>query len=110
MKEILMSHSFVNVYRIALGLLVIFGSVFCSLGVKAQETRSQLETADKFAGKNKKSPNILFVVMDDVGVDQMKLYGYGASPEPAQTPAIDALAAKHDSADWPTDGRRDSLS
>ena len=38
-------------------------------------------------------PNILFVIMDDVGVDQMKLYGYGANP-PAQTPTIDALAAK----------------
>jgi hypothetical protein len=94
MKEILMSHFSLNIFRIALGLLLILGSVVFSAGVKAQETQNQLDKADTFAGKSKKSPNILFVVMDDVGVDQMKLYGYGASPEPAQTPAIDALAAR----------------
>ena len=41
-------------------------------------------------------PNILFVVMDDVGVDQMSLLGYGgvgAGPlAPPRTPSLDALA------------------
>ena len=37
-------------------------------------------------------PNILFVVMDDVGVDQMKLFGYGGGLAPAQTPVLDSLA------------------
>ena len=37
------------------------------------------------------TPNILFFVIDDVGVDQMKLYGYGGADAP-RTPVIDAVA------------------
>ncbi|MBY0278838.1 sulfatase-like hydrolase/transferase [Candidatus Binatia bacterium] len=36
-------------------------------------------------------PNILFVVMDDVGIDQMQVFGYGGD-DPPQTPTIAALA------------------
>lgn len=36
-------------------------------------------------------PNILFIVMDDIGVDQMKVFGYGGAT-PANTPNIDAIA------------------
>lgn len=36
-------------------------------------------------------PNILFVIMDDVGIDQMKLFGYGGDTPPG-TPNIDAIA------------------
>ena len=38
-------------------------------------------------------PNILFVIMDDVGIDQMAQFGYGGSVAPAKTPVIDAIAA-----------------
>lgn len=42
-------------------------------------------------------PNILFVIMDDVGVDQLALFGYGglgAGPlAPPRTPTLDELAA-----------------
>ena len=41
-------------------------------------------------------PNILFVIMDDVGIDQMKLFGYGgrgAGPlGPPKTPTLDEIA------------------
>lgn len=41
-------------------------------------------------------PNILFVVMDDVGVDQLSLFGYGGGGvgplAPPKTPSLDALA------------------
>src|SRR5690606_2408599 len=37
------------------------------------------------------SPNILFVVLDDFGVDQLEQYGYGGAT-PAATPTLDALA------------------
>lgn len=41
-------------------------------------------------------PNILFVIMDDVGIDQMKLFGYGglgAGPlAPPKTPTLDEIA------------------
>ena len=36
-------------------------------------------------------PNILFVIMDDVGVDQMKVFGYGGATAPS-LPNIDAVA------------------
>jgi hypothetical protein len=36
-------------------------------------------------------PNILFIIMDDVGMDQMKVFGYGGET-PAATPTIDRIA------------------
>lgn len=38
-----------------------------------------------------KSPNILFIIMDDVGIDQMKSFGYGGATPPLM-PTIDAIA------------------
>ena len=37
-------------------------------------------------------PNILFVIMDDIGVDQLELFGYGGGITPAQTPVLNSLA------------------
>ena len=39
----------------------------------------------------KQTPNILFFIPDDVGIDQMKTFGYGGATAP-QTPNIDAVA------------------
>jgi len=39
----------------------------------------------------KQTPNILFFILDDVGIDQMKTFGYGGATAP-QTPNIDAVA------------------
>ena len=36
------------------------------------------------------TPNILFIVMDDVGIDQMRFAGYGGTT-PANTPVMDAI-------------------
>ena len=36
-------------------------------------------------------PNILFILMDDVGIDQMAVFGYGG-PTPPATPSIAAVA------------------
>ena len=36
-------------------------------------------------------PNILFIVMDDVGIDQFKSFGYGGD-EPPRTPTMDTVA------------------
>jgi hypothetical protein len=41
----------------------------------------------------RRGQNILFVVMDDVGIDQMRTFGYGGDT-PARTPSIDAVAAE----------------
>lgn len=37
------------------------------------------------------TPNILFVIMDDVGIDQLRVFGYGGATPPS-TPNIDAVA------------------
>src|SRR5262252_6570073 len=44
--------------------------------------------------KSPRTPNILFFIMDDVGIDQMKVFGYGGLPPevPPRTPNIDAIA------------------
>jgi hypothetical protein len=38
-------------------------------------------------------PNILFVIMDDVGIDQMAAFGYGGLTPPA-TPSLDRIAER----------------
>jgi hypothetical protein len=36
-------------------------------------------------------PNILFFILDDVGIDQMQSFGYGGATPP-ETPNINAIA------------------
>lgn len=43
------------------------------------------------AAKQSRKPNILFVIMDDIGVDQTNVIGYGGDT-PAPTPMLDELA------------------
>jgi hypothetical protein len=38
-----------------------------------------------------RAPNILFIIMDDVGIDQMTAFGYGGD-DPPKTPNINAIA------------------
>jgi hypothetical protein len=42
---------------------------------------------------SKREPNILFVMMDDVGIDQMQAFGYGGEP-PIPMPTIGQVARK----------------
>lgn len=37
-------------------------------------------------------PNILFIIMDDVGIDQLRSFGYGGLVTPPRTPVLDLLA------------------
>lgn len=39
-------------------------------------------------------PNILLVIMDDVGADQLQFMGYGGTPLPTTAPNIDAIAGQ----------------
>jgi hypothetical protein len=43
------------------------------------------------SGGGKQRPNILFIIMDDVGIDQMQIFGYGGLTPPL-TPNINAIA------------------
>src|SRR5439155_16063092 len=38
-----------------------------------------------------KTPNILFVIIDDIGIDQMRIFGYQRDNQ-ARTPMIDTIA------------------
>lgn len=44
------------------------------------------------ASNDTTQPNILFVIMDDVGIDQMSVFGYGGA-QPPVLPNIDTVAA-----------------
>lgn len=48
--------------------------------------------AGSSAGASASRPNILFVIMDDVGIDQMQVFGYGGATPP-RLPNINAVAA-----------------
>ncbi|TEA77721.1 sulfatase-like hydrolase/transferase [Allopusillimonas ginsengisoli] len=52
---------------------------------------SSHHTASNDPQPDPQRPNILFVVLDDLGVDQLPVFGYGGIT-PAQTPNIDAIA------------------
>jgi hypothetical protein len=43
--------------------------------------------------ETKTPPNILFLILDDVGIDQFALFGYGGK-SPVATPNIDAIASQ----------------
>src|SRR5690349_3683053 len=43
------------------------------------------------AASNRKLPNIVLVIMDDIGIDQWKLFGYGGDT-PAALPNIETIA------------------
>lgn len=43
------------------------------------------------SSRGHRTPNILFIILDDVGIDQMKVFGYGGGT-PSATPNIDAIA------------------
>jgi len=43
------------------------------------------------SGEQAQPPNIIFFILDDVGIDQMSAFGYGGAVGVPQTPVIDTL-------------------
>ena len=43
------------------------------------------------SGNEQQPPNIIFFILDDVGIDQMSAFGYGGADDVPQTPVIDTL-------------------
>jgi hypothetical protein len=73
---------------------------FCMISASLlhAQTSGSLTAAPSFnlagqsaGGANKQRPNILFIIMDDVGIDQMQIFGYGGATPPL-TPNINAIA------------------
>ncbi len=61
-------------------------------GLVLASTAAQADDGSRQGGKVKK-PNILFVIMDDIGIDQLSTLGYGGDTAPP-TPTINAIAAQ----------------
>ena len=51
----------------------------------------QTTSLPALSGSKARLPNFLFVIMDDVGIDQMPSFGYGGA-SPAAMPVIDSIA------------------
>src|SRR5262245_9553346 len=47
--------------------------------------------AAEVAAQASSPPNILYIIMDDVGIDQMRVFGYREDDQP-RTPNIDTIA------------------
>ncbi|MGC2108372.1 MAG: sulfatase-like hydrolase/transferase [Candidatus Korobacteraceae bacterium] len=82
--------------RLSSGLFVMLLLLAGICHAQSQNSKSTLTTpaASKpqpglTPGSNR--PNILFLIMDDVGIDQMRVFGYGGGTPPS-TPNIDAIA------------------
>jgi arylsulfatase A-like enzyme len=57
----------------------------------ANVANPDVSVSDQNVPNGKPRPNILFVIMDDVGIDQMSIFGYGGLTPPL-TPNINAVA------------------
>src|ERR1700723_1781216 len=66
-------------------------AVFAQGQTSAAQIASQSPSPLGQSGGGKQRPNILFLIMDDVGIDQMQIFGYGGGTPPL-TPNIDAIA------------------
>lgn len=65
-------------------VMVLFALSSCRLGSDSGSDSNEPVTENP-------QPNILFVIMDDVGIDQMSAFGYGGA-QPPSMPTIDTIA------------------
>jgi arylsulfatase A-like enzyme len=76
-----------------LAILVLFCSSTLSHAQSSNASAATLEASasGQRVANGKPRPNILFIIMDDVGIDQMQIFGYGGGTAPL-TPNINAVA------------------
>lgn len=65
----------------------LLAAAFAALALTSCDNSTNVASSDK----PQQPPNILFVVLDDLGVDQLPAFGYGGAT-PAQTPNLNAIA------------------
>lgn len=69
-------------------LAALLSVVIAALTLTACDSSNSVASSDE---PSSQQPNILFVIMDDVGIDQMASFGYGGVKPPSM-PNIDAVA------------------
>jgi arylsulfatase A-like enzyme len=78
--------------RILAGLIVLgFAGVVQAQSLTAGPSKLVAANSQQSNAGQKSRPNILFIIMDDVGIDQMSIFGYGGLTPPL-TPNINAVA------------------
>ncbi len=82
-----------RVARSLLAGLIVLGlaSVAQAQSLTAGPSKLVAANSQQSNAGRKSRPNILFVIMDDVGIDQMSIFGYGGGTPPL-TPNVDAMA------------------
>ena len=73
-----------NIRWMTLAALCLLAATGCKLGSSSDTTYDPTPT-------DPPPPNILFIVVDDAGIDQFEAFGYGGAV-PAQTDSINAIA------------------
>src|SRR5690554_1571711 len=66
-------------------------AAMCVLATTGCKFGSSSSSSSRHPEPSQQPPSILFIVIDDVGVDQFASFGYGGA-QPAQTASIDAIA------------------
>ena len=74
-----------KLFELSLLILALAGSAH------AQDHKQSKNESSEEHRSSKRRPNILFIIMDDVGIDQMTAFGYGGA-NPPLTPNINAIA------------------
>src|SRR5271157_1164358 len=70
------------------GLRLSLAVLFCLIVLPALAATALVSRAHAAEAS---PPNILLIVVDDLGIDQWKLFGYGGT-DPVATPNIDTIA------------------
>ena len=70
-----------RVARSLLAGLILLGlaSVVQAQSLTAGPSKLVAPSSQKSDAAKKSRPNILFIIMDDVGIDQMSIFGYGGA-------------------------------
>jgi Sulfatase len=78
--------------RLAVAILTL-GLVLPNLGAADSHTQAgtRAESTARASANSRGLPNIVLVIMDDIGIDQWKLFGYGGNT-PAPMPNIETIA------------------
>jgi hypothetical protein len=77
-----------------LGIVAVLCSLCQARGTDKSTASPSSPTKSPASGGGNSTPNILFIILDDVGIDQMRIFGYGGLRPVAapNTPNIDVIA------------------